>query len=102
MSGGQRQRISLARALLKKPELIILDEATSSLDYESETLIQESIKGLSSDNTFIIIAHRFSTIENVDYVYVLEGGEILEEGTVKKLLETEGSYLSKMKNNQHI
>ena len=85
LSGGQRQRLALARALIRKPELLILDEATSSLDTESEHLIQESIDNLTGEMTIVVIAHRLSTIRNADYVYVLNKGEIVEEGTFNDL-----------------
>ena len=85
LSGGQRQRIALARAILRKPELLILDEATSSLDSYSEILIQKSIENFSKKTTLIIIAHRLSTIKKSDYIYVLNEGSILEEGTFDNL-----------------
>ena len=100
MSGGQRQRISLARALIKKPDLIILDEATSSLDVDSERKIQESIDNLNQSYTFLIIAHRLSTIKNSDYIYVLDKGSIFEEGSYDDLISNENSYLSRMGNLQ--
>jgi ABC-type multidrug transport system fused ATPase/permease subunit len=100
MSGGQRQRISLARALIKKPDLIILDEATSSLDVDSERKIQESIDNLNQSYTFLIIAHRLSTIKNSDYIYVLDNGSIFEEGSYDDLIRDENSYLSRMGNLQ--
>ena len=96
MSGGQRQRISLARALLKNPSLIILDEATSALDAESEELIQETIFSLTNKYTVIIVAHRISTIKNVDYLYVMNSGRIIEEGSYSSLKGKEDSYLNKM------
>lgn len=85
LSGGQRQRIALARAILRKPEVLILDEATSSLDSQSELLIQESIEKIAKYTTIIIIAHRLSTINKSDYIYVLDNGYIVEEGTVETL-----------------
>ena len=93
LSGGQRQRIALARALIRKPQILFLDEATSSLDSESENLIQESINKLSQEITVVVIAHRLSTISNSDYVYVLETGKVVEEGSYEKLSKNSESSL---------
>jgi len=90
LSGGQRQRIAIARALLEDPEILILDEATSSLDSISEQLVKESLERLMQDRTVLAIAHRLSTIENADWVVVLEDGEIVEQGTYGALIEREG------------
>ncbi len=92
MSGGQRQRISIARALLKNPPILILDEATSSLDTESEKYVQEAIEHLMKNRTSIVIAHRLSTVKHADEIFVLEDGEIVEQGDHKVLLEMEGLY----------
>lgn len=92
MSGGQRQRISIARALLKNPPILILDEATSSLDTESEKYVQEAIEHLMKNRTSIVIAHRLSTVKHADKIFVLEEGEIAEQGNHKDLLEQEGLY----------
>ena len=92
MSGGQRQRISIARALLKNPPILILDEATSSLDTESEKYVQEAIEHLMKNRTSIVIAHRLSTVKHADEIFVLEEGEIAEQGNHKGLLEQEGLY----------
>jgi ATP-binding cassette subfamily B protein len=92
LSGGEIQRIALARAILRKPELLILDEATSSLDSNSEQLIQQSIENIAKYTTIVVIAHRLSTIKNADYVYVLNNGEIAEEGTYKELAKKGGLF----------
>ncbi|MBU0682836.1 MAG: ATP-binding cassette domain-containing protein, partial [Candidatus Omnitrophica bacterium] len=95
LSGGQVQRIALARSILRKPELLILDEATSALDTHSEKLIQQAIETIAKKTTVIVIAHRLSTIVNADYVYVLEKGRIVEEGTYRWLMENNG-YFNRM------
>jgi ATP-binding cassette subfamily B protein len=92
LSGGQRQRITIARAVLKDPDLLILDEATSDVDTETEMLIQRSLDRLTADRTTFAIAHRLSTIRDADTILVLEGGEIAERGTHEQLLENGGLY----------
>ncbi|MBN1645886.1 ABC transporter ATP-binding protein [Candidatus Woesearchaeota archaeon] len=92
LSGGQKQRIAIARAILKKPKIIVFDEATSSLDSESEKFIHESMFGLVGKVTLIIIAHRFSTIEHADKVILLENGRIVEHGTQKELIKSKGMF----------
>jgi len=93
LSGGQKQRIAIARALYKQPEVLMLDEATSSLDSTSENYIQKTVERLRQENkTIIIIAHRLSTVINADEIVVLENGEVLEQGNHKELYAKKGHY----------
>ena len=92
LSGGQRQRVAIARAILANPKILILDEATSSLDSESEALIQDGLRSLRAGRTTFVIAHRLSTIQSADQILVLEGGEIVERGTHDQLLAVHGRY----------
>ena len=92
LSGGQRQRIALARAILRRPAILFLDEATSSLDTASERLIQQAIENIAKETTIITIAHRLSTIANADYVYVFKQGRIIEEGSYCDLTKTDGHF----------
>ena len=92
LSGGERQRIALARALVIKPEILILDEATSALDSESEKRIQTAIDNLHGQMTIVIIAHRLTTVQHADHIYVFERGHVVEEGTFRELLGKKGSF----------
>lgn len=92
LSGGQRQRLAIARAILANPSILILDEATSSLDSESEAKIQDGLRTLRQGRTTFVIAHRLSTIRTADQILVVEGGEIVERGTHAELLVLDGRY----------
>ena len=92
LSGGERQRIAIARAVLKDAPILILDEATASLDNQSEREVQEALEKLASNRTCIVIAHRLSTILNSDLIVVMKGGQIVETGTHEELLKKAGEY----------
>ena len=92
LSGGERQRIALARSLVRDPEILILDEATSSLDTQSERLIQKALSHFRGKKTVIIVAHRLSTVIDADIIFVLEKGKIIESGSHSKLIAAKGRY----------
>lgn len=92
LSGGQKQRIAIARAFLKNPPVLVLDEATSSLDTATEKIVQESLEKLSANRTTITIAHRLSTIVNADRIFVLRDGIVAETGTHEQLMHKNGIY----------
>jgi ATP-binding cassette subfamily B protein len=96
LSGGERQRVAIARAILKNAPVLILDEATSSLDSNSEMLIQDALNNLMKDKTTIVIAHRLSTIQKMDRIIVIDGGKIIEQGSHRELLENENSLYKKL------
>jgi ATP-binding cassette subfamily B protein len=92
LSGGQKQRISIARAILKDAPIIMLDEATASVDPENEHYIQEAINALTNGKTIITIAHRLATIQNADQILVISDGKVIQKGTHKQLINQEGLY----------
>jgi len=92
LSGGQRQRIAIARALVTNPRILIFDEATSALDYESESIIQANLAQICQGRTVFIIAHRLSTVRPANRIYVIEKGEIVEQGAHDELLKLNGYY----------
>ncbi|MCP9768418.1 ABC transporter ATP-binding protein [Lacihabitans sp. LS3-19] len=102
LSGGQKQRLSIARAILQNPPILILDEATSALDTESEKLVQDALANLMKNRTSLVIAHRLSTIQNADQIFVIQNGEVVEEGTHQSLFEKENGYYKKLVTMQEL
>ena len=94
LSGGQKQRLAIARAIVRKPDIVIFDEATSNLDASTEEIIWKAIGDTQGDTTYIIIAHRIRTIRNCDDIYVLENGRVIEHGSHDKLIKKGGLYTS--------
>jgi subfamily B ATP-binding cassette protein MsbA len=92
LSGGQQQRLAIARAFLKDAPLIIMDEATSSLDNESEAMVQEALNKLMEGRTVVVIAHRLSTVRHADHIYVLDHGQVLESGNHNQLISADATY----------
>jgi subfamily B ATP-binding cassette protein MsbA len=96
LSGGQRQRLTIARALLKNPDIMIFDEATSALDSESEILVQEAIERMMKNRTTFVIAHRLSTIRNATRIIVIDSGKIVQTGTHQELMQKENGLYKKL------
>jgi ATP-binding cassette subfamily B protein len=94
LSGGEKQRLAIARVLLKNPRILILDEATSSLDTHAERQVQTALESLMKNRTTLAIAHRLSTIQTADLILVIENGSIVEAGTHQQLLQSDGLYTS--------
>ena len=94
ISGGQKQLLAFARATIRNPKILVLDEATASLDVGTEALIQSALERILAERTGIIIAHRLSTIRNVNRIFVLQTGELIESGTHQELLQKDGIYAS--------
>ena len=102
MSGGERQRLALARALLRRPAMLILDEATSALDSENEGRIQGAIEGLHGRTTILVITHRLSTVRGADIIHVLERGQLVESGSWEALIGEENGRLNELARAQGI
>lgn len=102
LSGGQRQRIAIARSIIRQPAILILDEATSSIDVQGEKIVQKALDRLAKDRTTIVIAHRLSTIRKADHIIVLREGTKIEEGTHEHLLSIENGLYSGLVKAQHL
>ena len=94
LSGGEKQRIAIARTILKNPEVVLFDEASSSLDYKTEKKIKKNLDNFTKEKTVIAVAHRLSSIEDYDLIYFLDKGKILEQGTHKRLMRLKGNYFN--------